>query len=83
MDEERKIHHTSVTYRCRSIRCSEMGFVAVVTDTRVVSTTKHTTDRIVEVNKDELEGLTIAQGVRSPALYKLLMAGGFFAFTAI
>lgn len=38
---------------------------------------------IAEVNKDELEGLTIAQGVRSPALYKLLMAGGFFAFTAI
>lgn len=35
------------------------------------------------VNKDEIPGLTIAQGIRSPALYKLLMASGFFAFTAI
>lgn len=30
-----------------------------------------------------LTGLTIAEGIRSSALYKLLMAGGFFAFTAI
>lgn len=30
-----------------------------------------------------LKGLTLAQGVRSPALYKLLMASGFFSFTAI
>jgi len=30
-----------------------------------------------------LTGLTFAEGLRSPALYKLLMAGGLFAFTAI
>lgn len=30
-----------------------------------------------------LPGLTLAEGLRSPALYKLLMAGGLFAFTAI
>lgn len=35
------------------------------------------------VDKSTLPGLTIAEGIRSPALYKLLMAGGFFAFTAI
>lgn len=34
-------------------------------------------------SKQNLTGLTIAEGVRSPTLYKLLMAGGFFAFTAI
>ena len=28
-------------------------------------------------------GLTLAQGFRSPALYKLLLAGGLFSFTAI
>jgi MFS family permease len=28
-------------------------------------------------------GMTLAQGLRSPTLYKLLMAGGLFAFTAI
>lgn len=31
----------------------------------------------------DLPGLTIAEGLRTPALYKLVMAGGFFAFTAI
>lgn len=30
-----------------------------------------------------LSGLTLAEGLRSPTLYKLLMAGGLFAFTAI
>lgn len=35
------------------------------------------------VDKALLTGLTIAEGIRSPVLYKLLMAGGFFAFTAI
>ncbi|WP_373097436.1 MFS transporter [Zhongshania sp.] len=30
-----------------------------------------------------LTGVSIADGMRSPALYKLIMAGGFFAFTAI
>ena len=35
------------------------------------------------IDKDTIAGLTIAEGIRSPALYKLLMAGGFFAFTAI
>lgn len=36
-----------------------------------------------ETNTTPLTGLSIAEGIRSPALYKLLMAGGFFAFTAI
>lgn len=30
-----------------------------------------------------LTGITFAEGLRSPTLYKLLMAGGLFAFTAI
>ncbi len=30
-----------------------------------------------------LKGLSIAEGLRSPALYKLLMASGLFSFTAI
>lgn len=30
-----------------------------------------------------LPGVSFAEGLRSPAFYKLLMAGGFFAFTAI
>jgi MFS family permease len=30
-----------------------------------------------------LTGLSLVEGLRSPAFYKLLMAGGFFAFTAI
>lgn len=30
-----------------------------------------------------LTGLTLQEGLRSPALYKLVMVGGFFAFTAI
>ncbi len=30
-----------------------------------------------------LPGVTFAEGLRSPAYYKLLLAGGFFAFTAI
>ncbi len=30
-----------------------------------------------------LVGVTLSQGLRSSALYKLIMAGGFFAFTAI
>lgn len=30
-----------------------------------------------------LRGLTLAQGLRSPALYKLLLASGLFSFTAI
>ncbi|MBN4055557.1 MFS transporter [bacterium AH-315-K03] len=33
--------------------------------------------------KAELKGLSLSQGLRSIALYKLIMAGGFFAFTAI
>lgn len=32
---------------------------------------------------DALPGVSLAEGLRSPAYYKLLMAGGFFAFTAI
>lgn len=39
--------------------------------------------KAVAVNKDTIAGLTVAEGIRSPALYKLLMASGFFAFTAI
>ena len=31
----------------------------------------------------ELTGLSLSQGLRSSALYKLILAGGFFAFTAI
>ncbi|MFT6155596.1 MAG: MFS family permease [Neolewinella sp.] len=31
----------------------------------------------------DLPGLSIKEGLRTPALYKLIMAGGFFAFTAI
>ena len=31
----------------------------------------------------QLGGLTLSEGVRSSALYKLVMAGGFFSFTAI
>lgn len=30
-----------------------------------------------------LKGVTLAEGLRSPVLYKLLMAGGLFSFTAI
>ncbi len=30
-----------------------------------------------------LAGLSLAEGLRSPALYKLIMAAGFFSFTAI
>jgi MFS family permease len=30
-----------------------------------------------------LAGVSLSEGIRSPALYKLIMAGGFFAFTAI
>ncbi len=30
-----------------------------------------------------LTGVTLQEGLRSPALYKLVMAGGFFAFTAV
>ncbi|MFV8818728.1 MFS transporter [Haliea sp. E17] len=30
-----------------------------------------------------LSGVSLGQGLRSPALYKLVMAGGFFSFTAI
>lgn len=30
-----------------------------------------------------LAGVSLSQGLRSPALYKLIMAGGFYAFTAI
>lgn len=33
--------------------------------------------------KKVLKGLTIAQGLRSPALYKLLLASSMFSFTAI
>ncbi|GAB3104168.1 MFS transporter [Aestuariicella hydrocarbonica] len=33
--------------------------------------------------KKVLHGLTLAEGLRSPALYKLLMASGLFSFTAI
>lgn len=36
-----------------------------------------------ETRKAVLTGLTLQQGLRSSALYKLVMAGGFFAFTAI
>ena len=36
-----------------------------------------------DVNPASLVGLTIKEGMRSSALYKLLLAGGFFAFTAI
>ncbi|BFM07508.1 MFS transporter [Halioxenophilus aromaticivorans] len=35
------------------------------------------------VNPASLTGLSIKEGLRSGALYKLLLAGGFFAFTAI
>lgn len=41
------------------------------------------TTQAAPVDKAGIPGLTIEQGVRSSALYKLLMAGGFFAFTAI
>jgi len=30
-----------------------------------------------------LAGVSLSEGLRSPALYKLIMAGGFYAFTAI
>ncbi len=30
-----------------------------------------------------LQGVTLSEGLRAPALYKLLLAGGLFAFTAI
>ena len=33
--------------------------------------------------KKDLPGVTLTEGMRSSALYKLIMAGGFFAFTAI
>jgi MFS family permease len=35
------------------------------------------------VSAGALTGLTLAEGLRSPALYKLLLAAGLFAFTAI
>ncbi len=31
----------------------------------------------------ELTGVTLAEGMRSPALYKLIMVAGFFSFTAV
>lgn len=34
-------------------------------------------------NSPPLSGLTFSEGLRSSALYKLLLAGGFFSFTAI
>lgn len=36
-----------------------------------------------DVSPDTQGGLTLAEGLRSPAFYKLLIAGGFYAFTAI
>ncbi len=30
-----------------------------------------------------LKGITLAEGLRSPTLYKLLIAGGLFSFTVI
>lgn len=40
-------------------------------------------DKTSKADKISLNGISIAQGIRSPALYKLLVAAGFFAFTAI
>ncbi len=40
-------------------------------------------DIVDTVAEKELPGLTLAEGFRSPVLYKLLVAGGCFAFTAI
>jgi MFS family permease len=37
----------------------------------------------VALRRRTLKGLTLAEGLRSSALYKLLMAGGLFAFTVI
>ena len=41
------------------------------------------TDTHTKTASADLPGLTIREGLRCSALYKLVMAGGFFAFTAI
>ena len=43
---------------------------------------KQTTKAAEHASAPVLTGLTLAEGFRSPALYKLLLAGGLFAFTA-
>jgi MFS family permease len=42
---------------------------------------KHPTS--TKISRDALPGVTFAEGLRSSALYKLLMAGGLFSFCAI
>lgn len=44
---------------------------------------KDTTPEAAREAKAVLTGVSLREGLRSPALYKLIMAGGFFAFTAI
>lgn len=41
------------------------------------------TQSAAALRREALTGLTLSQGLRSTALYKLLMAGGLFAFTII
>ncbi|WP_439134079.1 MFS transporter [Pseudomaricurvus sp.] len=44
---------------------------------------KKQTTAASQAPKKVLKGLTLSEGLRSPALYKLLMASGLFSFTAI
>jgi MFS family permease len=41
------------------------------------------TERVATDEPRALAGMTLSEGLRSPTLYKLLIAGGLFAFTAI
>ncbi len=50
---------------------------------RGVQDKTHTSSAVTIDSRRALKGLTLAQGFRSAALYKLLMAGGLFAFTTI
>ncbi len=44
---------------------------------------KYKLEALAAEDKPVLTGLSLAEGLRSSALYKLVMAGGFFSFTAI
>ncbi len=44
---------------------------------------KNKNSESTRISRENLPGLTFAEGLRSSALYKLLLAGGFFSFAAI